>query len=66
MSTIGITELRRNLGKYSRLAETEEISVTKRGIVIFRLVPGTKALVSEAKSFLDWLPAGAKVGGIRE
>ena len=39
MCTITATELKKNLGKYMVLGQTEEIEVTNRGKVVFYITP---------------------------
>ena len=39
MITITYTELKNNYSKYFKLAETEKIEVTKRGVAIFTMIP---------------------------
>ena len=36
---ITITELKRNIAEYARLAETQRIVVTKKGTAVFAMVP---------------------------
>lgn len=62
MCTITSTEFKNNFGKYVELGQKEEISVIKRGQVIFRIVPERKSLVKEAKNFLNLLPEGTTIG----
>lgn len=62
MCSITSTELKNNYGKYIRLAETEPIEVTKRGVVIFTMVPKRYELAEKLKSFFGILPAYATIG----
>lgn len=62
MCTITSTELKNNYGKYIQLAETEKIEVTKRGIVIFTMIPKRYELGEKLKDFFGILPADASIG----
>ena len=62
MYTITTTELKNNFGKYIELGQKEVIRVMKRGQVIFSIVPEKEALLAEAKSFFNMLPADAAIG----
>ena len=62
MFTITSTELKNNYGKYIQLAETEKIEVTKRGVVIFTMVPKRYELGERLESFFGSLPAEASIG----
>lgn len=62
MCTITSTELKNNYGKYIRLAETEKIEVTKRGVVIFTMVPKRYELGEKLKGYFGILPKDASIG----
>ena len=62
MSIITTTEFKNNFGKYIALGQKEIIKVIKRGRVIFTIVPEKDALLEEAKSYFDLLPADATIG----
>ena len=47
MCTITATELKKNLGKYMLLGQTEEIEVTNRGKVVFYITPERYKLLKE-------------------
>ena len=64
MITITATELRRHLGKYMRLGETQEIVVTKRGKEIFTIVPRKADLAARWESYFGILPADALTDSI--
>lgn len=62
MCTITSTELKNNYGKYIQLAETERIEVTKRGVVIFTMVPKRYELGEKLKGYFGILPEDASIG----
>ena len=62
MRTITVTELKKNHNKYFQLAETEEIEVTKKGEVIFTMIPNRKRLGEHLKAFFGILPGEASIG----
>lgn len=62
MITITSTELKNNYGKYFKLAETEKIEVTKRGVVIFTIIPRRYELGKKLKSYFGVLPSSATIG----
>ena len=62
MCTITSTEFKNNYGKYVDLAETEEIQVTKRGLLIFTMVPAVKDDLQLLESFFGSLPKEASIG----
>ncbi|MBE6133800.1 MAG: type II toxin-antitoxin system Phd/YefM family antitoxin [Erysipelotrichaceae bacterium] len=62
MCTITSTELKNNYGKYIKLAETEKIEVTKRGVVVFTMVPKRYELGEKLKSYFGILPKEASIG----
>ena len=62
MCTITTTEFKNHFGKYVDMAQKEEIQVTKRGVVIFKMTPERFSLVNEAISFLNLLPRGTTIG----
>ncbi|MGN1106903.1 MAG: type II toxin-antitoxin system Phd/YefM family antitoxin [Huintestinicola sp.] len=55
--SITATELKKNLGKYLLLAETEDIFITKNGKVIAKLSNPNADRVEMAKSLLGIIPA---------
>lgn len=62
MCTITSTELKNNYGKYIRLAEKEKIEVTKRGVVIFTIVPKRYELGKRLQGYFGILPEDADIG----
>ncbi|MBE6126877.1 MAG: type II toxin-antitoxin system Phd/YefM family antitoxin [Erysipelotrichaceae bacterium] len=62
MCTITTTEFKNNYGKYILLAEKEKIEVTKRGVVIFTMVPKKYELGEKLKGYFGILPAEASIG----
>ena len=62
MCRITTTEFKNNYGHYIELAEKETIEVTKRGIVIFTMVPKRFELGERLKSFFGCLPEDASIG----
>ena len=62
MRTITSTELKNNYGKYIQLAEKEKIEVTKRGVVIFTMVPKRYELGERLKGYFGILPPDATIG----
>ncbi len=54
---ITATELKRNLGKYLLLAETEDIYITKNGKIVAKLSNSQQARADIAKSLFGILPA---------
>lgn len=54
---ITATELKRNLGKYLLLAETEDIYITRNGKVVAKLSNPHQDKTSLAKSLFGILPA---------
>ena len=62
MRTITSTELKNNYGKYIQLAEKEKIEVTKRGVVIFTMVPKRYEIAEKLKGYFGILPADATIG----
>ena len=62
MCTITSTELKNNYGKYIKLAESEMIEVTKRGVVIFTIVPKRYELGERLKKYFGILPKNATIG----
>ena len=59
MCTITATELKENLGKYIKLAQTEEIDVTLRGKPAFTIVPKKQKLLKEWDRLFGCLPKEA-------
>ena len=62
MSIITTTEFKNNFGKYIELGQKEEIKVTKRGQIIFTIIPEKLSLLAEAESYFDMLPSDATIG----
>lgn len=62
MLTITSAELKSHVGKYSKLAETEKIEVTKNGVVIFTMVPKGCELAERLETFFGTLPPDATIG----
>ena len=62
MSIISISEFKNNYQKYSALAETEEIQVTRNGVLIFTMVPAAKDDLRLLESFFGTLPKEASIG----
>ncbi|MBE6127316.1 MAG: type II toxin-antitoxin system Phd/YefM family antitoxin [Erysipelotrichaceae bacterium] len=62
MKKITVTEFRRNFSKYTRLAQAEELVVTRRGKTIYQTYPGRRIALDEFKSLLGSLPADATIG----
>ena len=54
---ITATELKRNLGKYLLLAETEDIYITKNGKIVAKLSNPQQDRADIAKSLFGILPA---------
>ena len=59
MCTITATELKKNLGKYMIMGQSEEIEVTNRGKVVFYITPERVKLLSELESMFGCLPREA-------
>ncbi len=59
--SITATELKNNLGKYLRLAETEDILITKNGKVVAKLVNPYQNRVDTARSLFGILPKDADI-----
>ena len=59
MCTITATELKKNLGKYMILGQTEEIEVTNRGKVVFYITPERIKLMDKLESLFGCLPREA-------
>ena len=59
MRTITATELKKNLGKYMILGQTEEIEVTNRGKVVFYITPERIKLMHRVESMFGTLPREA-------
>jgi prevent-host-death family protein len=62
MCRITTTEFKNNYGHYIERAETERIEVTKRGVVIFTMVPKREELGEKLKTFFGTLPPDASIG----
>lgn len=62
MFRITTTEFKNNYGHYIELAEKETIEVTKRGVVIFTMVPKRLELGDWLRSFFGCLPSDASIG----
>lgn len=59
MCTITATELKKNLGKYMVLGQTEEIEVTNRGKVVFYITPERIKLMQKLENLFGSLPREA-------
>lgn len=59
MCTITATELKKNLGKYMILGQTEEIEVTNRGKVVFYITPERIKLMDRVEKMFGTLPIEA-------
>ena len=59
MRTITATELKKNLGKYMILGQTEEIEVTNRGKVVFYITPERIKLMDRVEKMFGTLPIEA-------
>ena len=59
MNAITSTEFKNSFGKYIRLAEKETIEVTKRGLVIFTIVPKRFEMGARLKEYFGILPSNA-------
>ena len=59
MCTITATELKKNLGKYMILGQTEEIEVTNRGKIVFYITPERTKLIRDLESLFGSLPREA-------
>lgn len=59
MCTITATELKKNLGKYMLLGQTEEIEVTNRGKVVFYITPQKIKLMDQVERLFGSLPKEA-------
>jgi antitoxin (DNA-binding transcriptional repressor) of toxin-antitoxin stability system len=64
--SITATELKINLGKYLRLAETEDIYITRNGKVVAKLSNPYQDRVDVAKSLFGILPADMTLEEARE
>lgn len=59
MCTITATELKKNLGKYMIIGQTEEIEVTNRGKVVFYITPEKIKLMQRVEAMFGTLPREA-------
>ena len=59
MCTITATELKKNLGKYMILGQTEEIEVTNRGKIVFYITPERYKYLREFDEMIGCLPKEA-------
>ena len=62
MCTITSTEFKKNFGKYSKMAEKEEIIVTNHGKEIYILQPMRVKKVKDMESIFGLLPEDATIG----
>ncbi len=60
MCTITATEFKENFGKYLKLGQEEEISVTHRGVPVITIVPANKKIISDLKALFGTLPKEAR------
>ena len=63
---ITATELKRNLGKYLLLAETEDIYITKNGKIVAKLSNPQQDRADIAKSLFGILPADVTLEEAKE
>ena len=63
---ITATELKANLGKYLKLAETEDIQITKNGRETVKLSGSNKDLLKTIRSVYGILPDDASVDDARQ
>ena len=54
-----LLNLKKNLGKYMIMGQSEEIEVTNRGKVVFYITPERVKLLSELESMFGCLPREA-------
>ena len=59
-------ELRQNLDKYLALAETEDVYITRNGVVIARLSNPNPDVTNSVSGFLECLPADTTPKDTRE
>ena len=64
--SISVTELESNLGKYLKLAENEDIFITRNGKVVAKLSNPNADRVEMAKSLLGVIPSDITVEEARE
>ena len=62
MCTITSTEFKKNFGKYNKMAQREEIVVTKNGKPVYTLQPIQIKRVKDMESLFGILPAEATIG----
>ena len=63
---ITATELKRNLGRYLLLAETEDIYITKNGKIGAKLSNPQQGRADNAKSLFEILPADVTLEEVKE
>lgn len=63
--SITATELKKNLGKYLTLSETEDVFITKNGRVIAKLTNPHQNRIDTAKSLFGILPPDASIDDTR-
>ena len=64
--SITATELKSNLGKYLKLAENEDIFITRNGKVVAKLSNPNAARVEMAKTLLGVIPSDITVEEAQE
>ena len=64
--SITATELKLNLGKYLKLAEHEDVFITRNGKVVAKLTNPNADRMEMAKSLLDVIPADITLDEARE
>ena len=64
--SITATELKKNLGKYLLMAETEDIYITRNGRTVAKLTSPYQDLVAEAKALAGIIPADITLEEARE
>ena len=62
---ITATELKRNLGRYLLLAETEDIYITKNGKIVAKLSNPQQGRADNAKSLFEILPADVTLDEVK-
>ncbi len=62
---ITVTELRKSLGKYLVLAETQDIHITKNGKLVAKLSNPYEDRIRAAKSLFGSLPSGIDLEKVR-
>ena len=66
LSTVPLSELKNNLGKYVDMADSEDILVTRNGKVIAKLTNARTDKVAAANALFGLLPSDADLDKARE